>query len=283
MEKLPPIVARYTKGTGVSAPEELRLYPDRPLVLRSDKTGVVFGRVISAKEFAEVVYEICEHSLHSHFDTINEGYISYRGLRVGICGRAVTEGGKGIVSVRDFSGLCFRIPAVHMGCADEAVREFLLCRRGMLFYSPPGQGKTTALREMVRCLASAPHHLRVSLVDTRGELSYSLTGQCRTLDVLAGYPKAKGMEIALRCFAPQVIVCDEIGASEAASLLFSASCGVPILASTHADTLGQLLASPPIAKLHEAAIFGRYVGLRRRGEHLHFTFTAREEMRGMPC
>ena len=243
----------------------------------------IFFPLLSKKEFLQVIDELCERSLHAHFDTINEGYIAYGGLRVGICGRAVTSPGRGIVGVRDFSGLCFRIPGVHKGCADEAVQEFLQKRQGMLFYSPPGQGKTTVLREMICALSSHPHDLRVSAIDTRGELAYGCEGRCGSLDLFTAYPKAKGMEIALRCFAPQVIVCDEIGAAEAQTLLFSASCGVPILASAHADTLAQLLAAPPIAKLHEAGIFGCYVAIRRRAGNMTFTFTERSSMRGVPC
>lgn len=280
MTSLPPAVARYTESVGVKDAEELRLYPDKPILVRSQRLGMVSGRVISEKEFLQVVYEICDHSLHTHYDTINEGYISYKGLRVGICGRAVTAVGKGIMGVRDFSGLCFRIPSVRRGCADAAVADFLAHRRGMLFYAPPGQGKTTVLREMIRTLSSSPHFCQVAAVDTRGELAYSLDGSCRTLDVLSYYPKAKGMEIALRCFAPQVIVCDEIGAAEAHALLYCASCGVPILASAHAATLVQLLSSAPIKALHKAGIFDSYVAIRRRNAGVHFTFTERQSLAG---
>ena len=282
MAELPPIPARYMKEFGVADAQELRMYPEKAMILRSGRLGTVYGRVIGEKEFLQVVYEICENSLHANFDTIKEGYIAYKGLRVGIFGRAVTAHGKGIISVRDFSGLCFRIPGVHRGCAEEAVKEFLCHRQGILFYAPPGQGKTTVLREIVRTLASLEHGIRVSAVDTRGELAYSLE-DCGTLDLLSGYPKAKGMEIALRCFAPQVIVCDEIGATEAQALLYCASCGVPILASAHAATLPQLLASPPIARLHAAGIFGCYAAIRRRGNGIHFTFSHREDLVGVPC
>ena len=150
MAELPPIPARYMKEFGVADAQELRMYPEKAMILRSGRLGTVYGRVIGEKEFLQVVYEICENSLHAHFDTINEGYIAYKGLRVGIFGRAVTAHGKGIISVRDFSGLCFRIPGVHRGCAEEAVKEFLCHRQGILFYAPPGQGKTTVLREIVR-------------------------------------------------------------------------------------------------------------------------------------
>lgn len=280
---LPDLVLRYIKPFGVKDIEEMRMYPNKPVLVRSRSAGTLQGDVLSENEFLCVIDELCQHSLHAHFDTINEGYIAYRGLRVGICGRAVTAPGRGIIGVRDFSGLCFRIPGVHKGCADLAVREFLQTRRGMLFYSPPGQGKTTVLREMICALSSPPHNLRVSAVDTRGELSYGCEGRFGSLDLFTAYPKAKGMEIALRCFAPQVMVCDEIGAAEAQTLLFSASCGVPILASAHADTLPQLLASPPLAKLHEAGIFGSYVAIRRRAGNISFTFTERESLRGISC
>ena len=55
MTSLPPAVARYTESVGVKDAEELRLYPDKPILVRSPRLGMVSGRVISEKEFLQVV------------------------------------------------------------------------------------------------------------------------------------------------------------------------------------------------------------------------------------
>ena len=48
------------------------------------------------------------------------------------------------------------------------------------------------------------------------------------LDVLVGYPRALGIEIATRSLNSELIVCDEIGEGKEAEAIVSAqNCGVP--------------------------------------------------------
>jgi stage III sporulation protein AA len=136
----------------------------------------------------------------------------------------------------------------------------------VLIYSPPGVGKTTLLRAVAARLSGGRDPLRTVVIDTRGELSYGSDGENLCLDVLSGYPRRQGVEIATRSLNAQVIICDEIGDyEEAMALVASHNCGVPLIASAHAANTDQLLSRTGIRLLHEADIFGAYVGISRAG------------------
>jgi stage III sporulation protein SpoIIIAA len=91
-------------------------------------------------------------------------------------------------------------------------------------------------------------------------------GEDLCIDVLSGYPRGLGIEIATRALSAEVIVCDEIGDYvEAMALVSSHNCGVPLIASAHAGSVEELLRRTGIMLLHEADIFGAYVGIKRDG------------------
>ena len=105
----------------------------------------------------------------------------------------------------------------------------------------------------------------MAVIDTRGELAYSLDAPRLTVDILTGYPKRQGIEIAVRTLGAQVMICDEIGDSDEAAAIISAhNCGVPLLASAHAGSMDELMKKPGIAALHKSRAFAKYVELRRR-------------------
>lgn len=52
--------------------------------------------------------------------------------------------------------------------------------------------------------------------------------------------------------------------ADARATLGAANCGVPLIASTHAASVQELLDRPAIKLLHRAHVFGKYVGLLRR-------------------
>lgn len=115
-------------------------------------------------------------------------------------------------------------------------------------------------------LASPPTPLRTVLVDSRAELCYGTDDPGLCLDVLVGYPRALGVEIATRTLSAQVILCDEIGdCTEAMALVEAHHGGVPLVASAHAADCAELLHRTGLRLLHEARLFSAYVGLTRDG------------------
>ena len=264
---LPPSVQAALEGVG--RVEELRLSAGRRAWVRQQGRNRALDVVLDASALADILSRMCGGSLYAHTENLREGFLSLGGgVRVGVGGRAVLENGR-VVSVDGISSLCIRVP--HAVSVDTSIAVSLLARfsftRGLLIYAPPAVGKTTYLRALALSLASGPHPRRVVLVDTRDELSYSLDSPSLCLDVLSGYPKGYGIEIATRTLGADVILCDEIGSEEdARAILGVQSGGVPLVASAHAATPRDLLGRAPLRALHAAGVFGAYLGLTRGGE-----------------
>lgn len=265
--------------------EEIRLRRDRRASLTLPSGNCMLDTVLDGATLDATLTGMCSGSLYAYSDTINQGYISLPcGIRVGVCGKASCEGDR-LIGVREVTSLAIRIPhgARAVGAPIRRLLHEFNYGRGILIYSPPGVGKTTLLRGVISRLASGEGGytpIRTAVVDTRGELSFANGGEGLCLDVLSGYPRALGIEIATRTLSAQVIVCDEIGDyAEAMALVSSHNCGVPLIASTHASSVDELLRRTGIMLLHEARVFGAYVGISRAaGMDFHYDVHLRDEI-----
>ena len=286
LASLPYRLTDEIRKRGFTSIEEIRLRRDRQASLTVSGRNVMLATVLDAGEISAVLTGMCQGSLYAFSETINQGYISLPyGIRVGVCGRASCEGGR-IIGVREISSLSIRIPSKIINAGDvicSLLREFDRVR-GVLIYAPPGVGKTTLLRSVAKKLSSGESPMRTVVIDTRGELSFSNDSEDLCLDVLSGYPRRDGVDIATRCLNAEVIICDEIGDyEEAMALVSSHNCGVPLIASAHASCVEELLSRTGIRLLHEAGIFGAYVGIDR-ASNMKFSYriSKREECDAMP-
>ena len=260
--------------------EEIRLRQGRRASVVVAGENIMLSTVLDKSELSSTLTGMCQGSLYAFSETINQGYISLpHGIRVGVCGSASCEGGR-IIGVREITSLSIRIPSRIIDAGENIcslLREFDRVR-GVLIFAPPGVGKTTLLRSVAKKLSSGDYPLRTVVIDTRGELSFSNEGQGLCIDVLSGYPRREGVEIATRCLNAEVIICDEIGDyEEAMALVASHNCGVPLIASAHAASIDELLTRTGIRLLHDAGIFGAYVGISRKGDNGFFYRVHRRE------
>ena len=252
---------------------EVRVRAGRACSVTVDGKSITLSSSVTGDELAQSLRLMCRDSVYAYSETLREGFVTLSGgYRVGVGGRAVYEQGL-VVGVTDITSLCVRIPHSVAGAGDFAVDIWrkMKVRRGMLVYSPPGNGKTTMLKDIAVQLSSGGDAIRVCVVDTREELD-TCGGRLSHLDVLKGYDKAKGIEIATRSLSPELIICDEIGGyEEAMAILDVQSCGVPLVASVHGDSVDEIMKRDTVSMLAKSGIFGAYIGVKREKDRFFHT------------
>lgn len=279
LKYLPDGIASELTSLAPSSADELRLRLGGACTVLSSGKRIILRSTVSRDELDLTFKSMCGGSVYAHRETICRGYIALPGgIRVGIVGTAVTEGGT-INAIVKISSMCIRLPhdIRSVGAPVQRLIERSEGSAGVLVYSPPGVGKTTLLRSVIIALGSRTRSPDIAVVDTRGELGCFLP-RGLSADLLTGYPRGKGIEFATRTLAPRLIVCDEIGGdiNECKSIIAAYNCGVPLLASAHAATVSELMRRPGISMLCDAGVFGHLVGIRRpdRGGDYEYRITA---------
>ena len=234
------------------------------------------NRPLTEEDLRRVVETAGRGSVHTILDQLRGGYVTAPGgVRLGICGEGAVRDGA-LLSFRRITSLALRVPHTMEGIACPLLPR--LNQGGQvpstLILSPPGLGKTTLLRDLIRCLSlgegTAPR--RVGVADERGELAAMYDGHPMNdlgarADVLDGCPKAAALKLLLRAMNPQVLAADEVaGPEDAAALEEAAGCGVALLCSAHGAGLEDLERRPLYRDLLERKIFRRLVVIRRTGE-----------------
>ncbi len=249
--------------------EELRLRRGRPPgVVIAGREQTVNASSVSRETLLHVLEKATGASIHAAAPAIRGGYISYRGLRIGVCGEAV-YGGETMNGLRSFSSLAIRIPR---GCAPDCVTliEKLLrpAPTSILIAAPPGVGKTSFLRELIRAAARS---MRVAVIDERNELSACYTGEAQfdlgqSSDVLVGVPKGRAAMMLLRGMNPQIIAMDEITDEEDLRAVEQITgCGVLLFAAAHGRDREDMLRRPLYRKLLTEGVFRELVTIRCLG------------------
>lgn len=225
-------------------------------------------------------------SAHTVLDRVKCGFVTVRGgHRVGICGSAVVRDGE-IHNLRQMSSLAIRIAHEVPGAAAGVLPKLLEGGKlhSTLLLSPPGGGKTTLLRDLVRCISDGVgmEALRVGLADERGEVAAMYEGVPQVdvgerTDVMDGCPKGTALAMLLRGMNPQVLAADEITAAEDIEALEQAAgCGVALLCTAHGGSLRDLWTRPLYRRLMDAGLFRRVVLIRAGEAGRHYEVTEPE-------
>lgn len=239
---------------------ELRLRSGRPARLIRMGGPEVQLETVEADRLRRILERLMENSLYAWEDELKQGYFTAAGgLRVGVCGK-LRAGREAVGDIGSIGSACIRFPREVKGCAAELAAKIAGDRpAGALILSPPGLGKTTMLRDLVRILSDAGWN--VGLADERREIAACREGVpqldvgART-DVMDACPKEIAIPMLVRSCAPDVIAADEIGgASDMEALREAARAGAAVIATAHAPGLEAALKRRNIAPLIREGVF----------------------------
>lgn len=252
--------------------QEIRLRTGKPLMLTYEGIERECREVIPDKQDIEQIFQwLCGYGVYAYQEEIAKGYLTIQGgHRVGIGGQVLFDLTGKVNHMKYVSSMLIRVSHQVMGVADPILDKLYVNNRlqSTLILSPPGCGKTTLLRDLVRQVSDGNVHgagQNVSIIDEREELASAYMGVPsmdvgKRSDVICGCEKSIAMEMCLRALGPEVVAVDEIYSEKDLEAIKRLNgCGCAILATHHADSYAEFLKKSFGSEAMGAQIFKRFV------------------------
>ncbi len=252
--------------------QEIRLRVGQPLMLTYDGLELEKKEVLVTRRDIEQILEwLCGYGIYAYQEEIAKGYIAIKGgHRVGIGGQVVCDYAGNVTQIKYISSLLIRVSHDVTGLAEPLLDK--LYRQGkvlsILILSPPGCGKTTLLRDLLRTVSDGNRCGKgenISLIDEREEIANTYMGIPvidigKRTDVISGCEKAPAMEMCLRTLGPEVVAVDEIySEKDLEAIKRLKGCGCAILATHHAYSFEEFLEKPFGKEVMQYKLFERFV------------------------
>ena len=251
---------------------EIRLRTKCKVILKCINNEIVLDCIATTNAILDVLLNVSKNSIYAIQNDINNGFVIIRGgHRIGVSGEVVYVDGK-IKNIKNICSLNIRVAKQVYGCADKVLKSIIQNGKvnNTLIVSPPGCGKTTLIRDIVRQISNGVPSLNfkgknVSLIDERGEIASvyegvaSLDVGVRT-DIMSNVTKSTGMKMMIRSMAPDVIATDEIGKKEDIVAIKEAMLsGVSVIVTMHGDSLQDINKNKDIKELLDMNTFSKII------------------------